>query len=171
MKMMKDRKIATRAVGLILIMALLLASCVAFAEDDDSKGVEFEAELTNCIDMSVGKWFATSENRALLTLLLSLDLSRVVDKSEFDVSNAWLNRSYVAMGDGTLGVYLHGEKQDCIIIYSSVAGVATYVMHDICADSVVRLTLSSVFEDGYYENSLGDMAEVAGKLNDALSDN
>ena len=75
------------------------------------------------------------------------------------------------MGDGTLGVYLHGEKQDCIIIYSSVAGVATYVMHDICADSVVRVMLSSVFEDGYYENSLGDMAEVAGKLNDALSDN
>ena len=169
MNMMKDRKIATRAVGLILILALLLASCVAFAEDDDSKGVEFEAKFTDCLKVSPREWFSTSFNRAMLTFLLSMDISLVVDESEFVASESIVNRSYVARSGEVLSVYLHGEKQDCLILYSPTTGEATYVMSEVKSDSAVKAMLSVLFEDGYYENNLLDIAEAARAIGDALS--
>lgn len=153
----------------VLVFALCLVGFVndvaAYAEDES---IPFDPTLTNLADQTSSTWYSSSSTRALLTVLLGLDLATSLDTFDTDCI---FNPSYVAEveqdGITILCVFFtEGDEAGYYIFYSPLAGIAYYDRKDLDSDSL-EWTID-LFSDSYYENELEEILSVAKELVEAL---
>lgn len=155
---------------LCLILVLLMVPGFLFAAlGESSDGVTFEPTLTNVLDKSATEWMSTSINRAWATVLLSLDVMRVLDDEGLtpDLSQA----SYVGRKGLDLALIMHTQSgKGLLIIYRPSSGEAMYNTLDSAQDSAIDIAISTVCTDGSYKNSLEDILTVATELQSLISE-
>lgn len=153
----------------VLVFALCLVGFVngvaAYAEDES---IPFDPTLTNLADQTSSTWYSTSSSRALLTVLLGLDLATSLDTFDTDCI---FNPSYVAEleqdGISILCVFFtEGDNAGYYVLYSPLAEIAYYDRLDIDSDSLEWMI--DLLSDSYYENDLEEILSVAKELVEAL---
>lgn len=148
---------------LSLSLAILL---LPFCNAEDADLTYFEPSLADYAGLTAAQWLATSENRAVLTLFLTLDMC--IDMPGDVIPVDLTLPSFVGRSGTVIDVYLHGlNDTDYLLIYQPNSGMAAYQAMDKEDDILVRLALQSVCDDGLYENSLDDLAEAAGAFSPA----
>ena len=74
------RRFFREVLSLCLVLAMLMVGCMAglceetTASAEETKAIAFEPTLTKVFDYSAQEWFSSSANRALLTIMLAVDL-------------------------------------------------------------------------------------------------
>ena len=157
-------KMLKRAFCLVLALALLLSAC-ALAQSD----TQFEPTLTNIVDSSADRWYSTSYNRALLTVLLLLDCDELLVEGDLlDTTGAVVDTTYVGRGDSVLVAYYHAVDGDLIIMYNPETGIADYMVLDSYDEAKAEFFMESICPDGYYENNISDVMTVGDDLMEIL---
>ena len=155
-----------KALAAALVLCLMLClGLTALAEENNS--VEFDAALTGIADQTATAWYSTGRTRALLSLLLSLDLSNALPS--YEAGNLATHSSYVGYHNtsSTLCVVLSSDEHTYFVLYNPSLKLATYMENDPMSDIVIELVLGQTC-DKYEENSLSDIADVVGELSEAL---
>lgn len=147
---------------LLTAMLLILAFCAsAFAAGIYSGSDVFNPTLANAIDSTAANWYATSSNRAALTVLLVGNVaSDDVLGDENVLSSMLLGDSYVGRSsEGTTLVVAGTVSGNCLTIaYSPALGTGYYSF--ISNQSNAELAIAQLCGSDYYENSLSDILEV-----------
>ena len=144
-----------KVLSLILALCMLLACC-ALAESDD--GIVYEPSLANAVGVSADEWFSTGENRALLTVLLGLEITSA--DGNYGLSD-FVGDSYVGLNDDTLFVVMCGETKDLIMVYQPSIGTAIYNFTDASGSANVDAALAESCADGHYVNDVDDLISVS----------
>lgn len=153
----------------ILALAMLFTTaCIAETGTDDPGTVLFDANLTNMIDNTVRQWMSGNDTRALLTILLAIDMtvSMGLDEMPIDATKT----SFVGSDGDIIGVLLRCDdgEHDYAIVYQPATGTAAYSQMPTLSDTLARIALESECLDGVYENDHGTLAAVAGELTNAM---
>lgn len=170
------RRFFREILSLCLVLAMLTVGCMAglceeaTASAEETKAIAFEPTITNGFDYSASEWFSSGFNRAMLAVILSLDLCNIVDKDVIDFGPALTESSFVAKDGLILVVYYHGTQDDLYITYMPLTGQATYQITDKSEDYVVQYALETVVDDGCYKNDFEDLMNVVALLKDATAD-
>ena len=152
---------------LALALTLLLSAC-AFAVAEEDTG--FEPVLCNALDSSLERWYATSLNRAMLTVLLALDYNLGVEgEGAIDTTGCVADTTFVGRDGTVLVVYYHCIGNDLILLYAPDEGLADYTIIDSYDDEMAQFVLGSVCDDGYYENDMDDIISANDMLTEVLS--
>lgn len=152
-----------RLLGILVALVMLFGAALA---EGDTK--EFEVTMTNTIfPFSASKWSESKESRALLTIMLALELQDEDNSFVFaDVVTS--GESYV-LSDGETNVmvsyYVDGENW--VVVYTPDSGTAVYSKITAVSEFVVELTLQEM-ENPYYRNSQLTILAVAKALGEAL---
>lgn len=150
-----------------LMMACLTPMCTAFASSS-SESYPFDLTMTKLLDgYTVNDWMGNSQMRAMITVLLSTDLSVYMKNHGLSYDGDLSKNSYVGQKDNMLMVYMHGSSQDYIIAYMPSAQIATYTLTAGSSDTVVEMAMSTT-TTAYYKNSLSDLKLVIDKLLEIL---
>lgn len=153
-----------KVLSLILALCMLLACC-ALAEFDD--GTVYEPALANSIDVSADEWFSTGENRALLTVLLGLEITSA--DGSYGLSD-FVGDSYVGLNDDTLFVVMCGDAKDLIMVYQPSIGTAIYNFTDASGSANVDAALAETCADGHYLNSVDELIAVSEQILELIGD-
>ena len=166
----------------LAIMLALSAVTVVWAEEEESNWVVFEPTNTNLVEeagtFDADDWFATDYARAMLTVLLSLDLCAAFRNSSdpdlLAMSENWekalLDSTYVGLGTVVLFVTYQYGDHSIHVYYSPFDGTAGYMINDAFTDSETEELLSSTCKGGYYRNRFSSISEVVSDLSGILSD-
>ena len=148
----------------MLAFVMLLGCAAALAADS----VTFEPSLTNAADQTAKSWFASSEKRALLTILLALDYT--TENSDFDFGSVLSGTSYVAYDkeESTLVVEYCGDDKTYTFVYMPIIETASVsVAEEAYSELAVEMAFDAMGCE-YHRNSLAKIVEVAEMLQDAL---
>ena len=159
--------------SLILVLALLLGM-TALAEEETPSYV-FEPSLSEAMDKTATDWFSTSSNRALLTLLLTLDVGNSDVGKELGLDGDFLaeyitNGTYVGRSESILMVSGYVGNKVYTMLYMPVLGAASLTYYETSSPSalLIELALGQVCPDGVQANTLSEIVEWAQVLNDLL---
>ena len=142
----------------VLVFALCLVGFVngvaAYAEDENNM---FTPTLADLAEQTSKDFLATSRNRALLTVLLSIDLSMVVDDLD---AGCFTYDSYVGTWESDVGdilcVFLmNGNQTGYYIFYTPGVGLAQYNRLELDNESL-EIMVKAVC-DNYYQNDPEDV--------------
>ena len=170
------RRIFRGILSLCLVLAMLTMGCITglceevSAAEEELDYISFEPTITKMFDNSASEWFSSEFDRAMLTVLLSIDLLSIVDEDVMDFSEALTKNTYVAKDGLNLIVYYHGKQSDLLVGYTPLTGTAIYQVQDKIGDSLVLYLLEKLAEDGCYKNDIDDLFEVVTLLSDVLTD-
>lgn len=153
-----------KLVGMLMVLVLLFGTVLAMAEDTTA----FEPTAANAIDFSGSEWLASKETRALLTILIGVDLSNVDTSFTADMLKG---TTYVGYRDDeeALLILYSGDDAAYIVIYAPLLGEAYY--SELSAFSEVESDMESYLKaEGYtiYRNSLLTIANVVDQLVEIL---
>ena len=162
------RKIISIVLVLLMFVSCFTAGYAETEEENESSAVMFEATITKLLDNQAKEWFASEEMRAMVTILLSLDLSSELDKDSEAYPDLSQN-TYVGKSSLDLIVYLHGQKKDVTIMYRPITGDAGYTIMNASTDEVVEIIMGAVCSDGYYKNDAETMYVIAQQIGEILS--
>ena len=168
------RRFFREVLSLCLVLAMLTVGCMAglceeaAASAEETKAIAFEPTLTKVFDYSAQEWFSSSANRALLTIMLAVDLDDILDENMFAPGTSLVNTTFVAKDSVSLIVCYHAEQNDLFVVYMPIIGTATYQFMDKSSDISTRYALEAIADDGYYENNLEDIVEVMKILQEVL---
>lgn len=169
--------------SLVLVLTLLVGCCaVGYCEEPAAAETETETEsdsqlmtitptIANSFEYSADEWFSTSLNRALLTVLLSLNLNGEVDENDVSLTDALINNtSFVGLSDTTLTVLYQGTEADLLVFYYPELEVCHFSLTTHGSDALTKTALETICPDGCYENELDDIATVIGLLAENVDD-
>ena len=154
-----------KKVALLLVLVLAFQT-VGFARAE-SDATKFDLTLTSAMDMQAKEIMASSEMRAMVSVLLWMDFLINTDE---DFSPKFLKESsYMGRNGLVITVYIHGAEKDLVIAYTPLIQDAAYALLDKQSDLIVDLLLDSTCEDGYYKNDVEDVAKVLLAVMDAIN--
>lgn len=153
---------------MILMVTVLLASC-AFAETTSEDIKDFEPRLTNVIGRDTDGWYATSQSRAMLTVLMMSDLVLEGVSDDFDFASSLITATYVGRSGDQLLIVFPGEDSLLAALYDPSLGECAYGFTTATDTQIVEMVLESSCTDGYYENNLTDILAAAQELSDILN--
>ena len=154
-----------------MVLALLLLMGCAISALGDIDTLQYEPTLTNAMDYSASTWFSTSSNRAMLSLLLTLDLVTKYDSQSQYVPDL-SKPSFVGKSDEDLFLTAHTQTGAQIIIsYRPSTGVGFYGLHESASDSNVEYALSQICPDGCYKNDSSDIQAAVQLVQSVLDNN
>ena len=139
------------------------------------KGIVINEPTVLVVDKTAKDWVSTSNNRALLTWLLMIDVASD-NKIDGDTLGEFLsNASYVGREGAFLVVGGRFGDNCLLIFYTPSFDVATYVIMDNFAsgsviDMAVREALEEHCSDGVYKNDVDDLLSVGSQLTEIFSD-
>lgn len=160
-----------KILSVFLLIILLICTFSVSVSAEDSSQTSFSPTLTSLIEKKASDWLSTSESRALLSVLLSLDLS-AADES-FDSSNVLSYSSYVGYDDNSMAlcVILFAESDMYYIVYSPLYNLAYYgITKDTVSELVAEITLNSVCTE-HYKNTREDVFTVTKMVLEAFGVN
>ena len=146
-----------KVLSLVLVLCTLLA-CSAMAEMDASESITYVPTLANSIEASASEWYATSENRALLTILLGLEITSQDER--YGLSD-FVGKSYVGKDGESMLIVMCGEAADLVVVYQPSIGTALYDFTEPSSSDSVTYALGESCADGYYLNSIDDLITVS----------
>lgn len=157
------RKIISLALVILMIFSCCMVGYAETQEESETKSVDFEPAITNVVKNQAKEWFASEDMRAMVTILLALDLSVTLD-ADSDIYPDLSRSSFVGKEGLDLAVYLHGQAKDVIIVYRPISGEAYYMETDESSDAIVGLVMDAVCTEGYYENDVESMYSVTQEI-------
>lgn len=154
-----------------VLLALMLVFSVTgscFAETDTSSATRFDPKLADAMKYDSEKFMSTSFNRALVTVLLYLQLS--IDKT-INADDYTLVDSIVASNeDGIISVACMGDKDTLVILYAPQSGgIASYMTLSITSKSLVESILKEGGNTTVYTNDTSDLKSVLEMLKDIVN--
>ena len=162
----------------MLALVFSMGGCAAWAEPagEADEWVAFNASLTNAMDYSADDWISTDTSRAMLTLLLILDIG-LSGTTELDIGNVFIHDTYVgADDDEARGVLLIAGQIDgkaVTIAYAPATHSAEYTLAETGldesgTDSVLNFAMRQVCGDAYYRNDPDELSRCADELQSGL---
>lgn len=162
----------------VLFLALLLLCSTAFALAEDAADtadnnaaayVSFDATIIPALDCSAEDFYASASNRAMFTLIASLEANDVYGQYLIDPSKA----SYVGYADGyVMALFFDGSDYICIIYYDAVPDQLTLLPCNNADELFAeQFMIQTDTVDQYEKNETSDLAEVAQTLTDIFSGN
>ena len=166
-----------RIVALLLVIVLTLAS-VASADSFVDK-TKIKAKNTSKVKATASEWYASSETRAMATILVSLDVfNQMSDYDSNEISDFWVNPSYVGITNNNrqiLVVGYYGSTTILTMIYTPSKGEIEYFDMKMSSGtpidaSTVDMMMKTVILNSnnnvrdYYQNDPGDMYSCMSKL-------
>lgn len=156
-----------KKIALLLVVVLAFQSVgFARAESEESVATKFDLMLASAMDKQAKEIMASSQMRAMFTVLLWMDF--VIATDDVDFSPKFLENSYVGQNGLVVTFYIHGEDNDLVIAYTPLIQDAAYAILDKQPDAIVELLLDSTCEDGFYKNDVEDVAEVVQAVLDII---
>ena len=151
------------------ILALVLVFSVAgacFAETSTSSAVKFEPKLADAMKYDADKYMSTSLNRALVTVLLFLQLTgdKVYTTDDYSLID-----SMVAEQKGIITVALLGEKNTLVMLYAPGTGVASHMTLSATSKTTIEAILKEGGNTEVYTNSIDDLKTVLEMLKEVLN--
>ena len=156
-----------KIISVLLALVLLLSAASAALAQDTSTAVSFDPKLAGGMNYDADKWMSNETYRAVLTLLLYLQLTvdGTFSTDDFNVSN-----SMVAEDGGILSVGLLGDSRSLIIVFNPKAKQASYIIFPTGSKSVIEATLKDTNNNNVYTNSDSALQSAIQILQTALSD-
>lgn len=159
----------------IAVVAILVLSVSIFSTGiaTDNSTTQFDAPLTSIFgnEFTTSDFISSSQNRALLTICLLLDLSSSSKENISDnLSVMMSNATFVGIKDGLLIVNYYDNTYSYNVFYSPLLpDTAHYGKQYIGSNSssILELTFGAV-TDKYYKNSLSDILDVLKILKEAV---
>lgn len=158
---------------LCVILILLCLTTVCAGALAESENYSFTPRLTNALDHSASEWYATSSNRALLSLLLGIEALGNAEgiPSDFELMKVFLRSSYMGKDGVILAFYGTDGKYIFSIQYCPVLKTANYFffeasLSDSLADLLLESTIKDVCSDGYKKNDNGEIVEWVEQLSE-----
>ena len=159
-----------KILSLALAMMMLIASMsAAFAAPGDvGELTELPLTLTSVVDSSASEWMASSETRAMLTVLMCLDMVLALE-DDSPITPSLTGTSYVGYGDGYLVVACETQTpgMGVIMLYFADSQSAYYMTAEYgeySFSSVFEIVLDELCPTGYYANSQDDVLAVAAEI-------
>lgn len=139
---------------------------------------DFNPEIANAMKLN---WFSSAENRAMLTLVLSLQVAddRVMGNADvfkgFLTNTSYLGKSVQRVSSGNMTMYIAlGRYNDYFIyiLYSPDAKQASFFLQDntygsFVTDMQMELLIAKLCSD-YYKNDPADMFNAFSELQNLL---
>lgn len=153
----------------------IINSAQAKTNYEVDESYDFEPQLANSLKL---KWFSSKENRAMLTLLLGIQVADDRVLGSMDVFNGFLyNTSYLGMSTqkvssgATMNMYVllgRYDKYFIYITYSPEAKQATFFLKDnndgeAVTDMQMEVLISNLCSE-YYKNDYDDMINAVTEL-------
>ena len=134
-------------------MSILLFPVSAFADSDEFKFTDFDPRFTKLAESSASQWYSSSDNRALLTALIIIDLVLALPSGTPDLPNA-TKTSYVGKDESVVNIFLQTDNDTMIaVIYMPEADRAGYgIINNSGSDALTELYASAICHDGYEKN-------------------
>ena len=160
------KRLACAFLTLVLLMTGL--SCLA-----DEDPIYFEATLANALDYSLEEWFSTSYNRALLTVLLTLDMASEAVIGQSMWTNLLKNETFICFQP--IGILLiNGYVDDDLIAigYRSLPNTAVYDIQDTSYTSEfmpLYIVAAMSKRDEYYINDSNDIMTAVSNIYDIIT--
>lgn len=165
-----------RIFSIILTVALVLSCICSIAlSENDLKLVDYPTKITDGMaeSMTISKIMNSSQNRALITVSLMIDLVIYPDKDPaLDNLGTFLtNDSFIGTKDGTLMVVVFNDSVVLHILYDpDSAGSGQYIVKEMSnATSSIVKSLMETTTDDYYLNNHSDISEVMEWVKEAVS--
>ncbi len=145
---------------LLVFLVAVVYSCAAFSGAfADNK--TFSTDLTDAVNRSIEEWMKDDTSRALITVLLTLDL--MLYDSSFSIDDYSPGESVIARTNDTISVAVAGKKNGLLIFYTPALKYAQYTT----LSSNTQLELYAVLQgnsDSTYLIDANTMAEVVDLL-------
>lgn len=156
----------------LIALSILLFPVSAFADSDDVDFIEFEPRFTKLGELSASKWYSTSDNRALLTALIIIDLVLAFQSNSPDIPDA-TKTSIVGKDDFNLNILLQTSNGTMIlVVYTPELETASYyITSQDFPETMMELLASSICSDGYEKNDTSQVVTNLSALLDALLEN
>ena len=163
----------------ILLSCMLMGSAAAISKKYEvGDYYDFKPEIANAMKLN---WYSSAENRAMLTLVLGLQVSddRVMGSmdlfSSFLVNTTYLGRSIQKTSSGNMTMYIALGRYDnyfIYILYSPEAKQASFFLQDnpygnSVSDMQMELLIAKLCSD-YYKNDTADMFSAFSELQSLL---
>lgn len=110
-----------KLVGMLMVLVLLFGTVLAMAEDTTS----FEPTAANTIGVSGSEWLSSKENRALLTIMLAVDLSNVDTNFTVDMLKGTTYVGYLDDVEELFALY-SGHDAAYLVMYTPLLKTASY---------------------------------------------
>lgn len=153
---------------LVLVLALSVAAgCLA--DSSDSSAIRFDPKLAAALEWDADKIMSSGQNRAMVTVLLWLQLS--IDGT-FSSDDYTLVDSMIGRKDDiiTVGLLSETKKNTLVIIYAPKSQYGSYLTIDLTDRSLVKTVLQNT-NDKVYDNDLSDLKTALETLQTLLKDN
>ena len=152
---------------LVLIMVFLFIPMAAISESSDDN-IYFDVPLLNHLNRKSSEWFASAEDRALLTILTLVELP---EDTPIDKSQLMANNSYVGKikDQPVLSIIGYDDNYIIFIIYSPMLSTAAYTTANVVnpVDDFIEVALKRSCES-YYKNDVEDIVRVSKMVLDAI---
>ncbi len=166
------KKILSVVFALMLLTASMTAAFAA--PGDTGELTPFDLTVTGLIDATTDEWMGSSETRALLTVLLGLDL-RIAIADTTGYGPLLNGSSFAGIGDGFLVVCMPTDTEGMavVVVYFSELKTAYYMTAeygDFDFEALFDIVMSELCTGGYWLNDPADIqaagAEIAAILNE-----
>ena len=152
---------------LVFVLTLSMVYCAGLAESE-KEAKPFTPTVTNLVKNQAKEWMASDDTRAMVTVLLIVDLTTEIDSNDL-LTNSLTKASYIGKQGLDLVVYVHGVENDMLILYRPVTGDAYYMMLDVSKDEAVEIVMNMYCTDGFYKNDLESIYTVVQQLQELFS--
>ena len=156
----------------MLLALILLLSSVAFATESEDENYYFEAGLTTALDRTSFSWFVSEASRAMLTIVLYIDILLDYEGDLGFEAAVLCQASYVARDSetGVLTVVVLSDEGDTMWIYfDPETGLAAFnIIEDLDAFGVEYVLTTSDSDYNYYENSVVELFSAMELIKEAL---
>ena len=151
--------------SVILCVSMLLSLCSgALAEESGS--VDFEPTFVSVFDHTAEKWYASRANRAMLSVLLYLQVSNIAEVAALNIEVG--DPSYVGYSSDILGLLWQGKDNTLLITYSPFLNRASYRCIEGMASNFVSEYLMDGLFDEYRDNDVEDLKEALIEIRNLL---
>lgn len=158
-----------RVVSMLIVSLLFFSMVISSQAESDSDSIEFVPKVSNILDRTAKDWFASSEDRAMLSVFLMLDAM-----SEFGNDSVYVPdlTQTTFLGRNGMDLFLTGHTagdNSVIIQYRPIAGKALAGKSPSASDAVLKIALESICDDGCYKNDMEDIVKAAQTISDIIS--
>lgn len=151
-----------RFLKVLLVMVMLAAFSIGAAEPvsgyEENGTYTFHTEMFNEVSTSEEQWFASEDNRALLTIAMALEIGDYISyvyEGEFDPILALFEASFVGKYGNVLCVALtDGEDDMFIVTCCPQTGEINISYLPYLGEEITLESMEVACEDGVYENDL-----------------
>lgn len=153
----------------VLLAMVMLAGFCACAQAAAQDPVLFNPTLTPSMGYSITEWMSSSRNRALLTVLLSMDYIVAYDGDSSNHPDLTKSSYIGVIGNEAIVLNAHSDDRDVMIMYLPSSGQAAYTLSDPYSDAVIEAGMGETTNGNYYRNSITDIVSVAQELQSVLN--